>query len=243
MAVHIWCPRPSDGAFKLRNALREAGVPAYKSGSRPRHVIGPFMRRIRTDDLWVNWGCGAPVTPPCRVLNANARTNKCNQLIALAAAGIPVPEVYDSPGPGRIGRSTHHSEGSDILSNTGRDYYTQRLQLIREFRIHVFNGMSIRAGVKIHRTGFTNPHEWVRSHAAGWRIDYGRANHQYLTQAMRDLAKRAVRALNLDFGAVDLGITDRGQLAVLEVNLAPGLDEGPSVAAYVRHIINVHNTR
>lgn len=244
MSIHIWCPRASESAIKLRDSIRAAGVDCYKTRA-DQQYLRTFVRRAGTGDLWINWGKPPlPAFTPregVRFLNQPPQYawNKRNQLIQLAQHGVPCPEVFDAPGDGRVGRSNYHQEGRDILSNTGHDYWTQRLNLSREVRVHVFNGLSIRAGVKIPR--IPEPHPWVRSYSGGWRIDYGVANHRYITAEQRELAKRAVAALGLNFGAVDIGITADRRLAVLEVNLAPGLDEGPSIAAYTRHILRVYN--
>ena len=50
-------------------------------------------------------------------------------------------------------------------------------------------------------------------------------------QPHRDLAHRACEALGLQFGAVDIGEQVDGSLVVLEVNRAPGLEDG-TVARY-----------
>jgi D-alanine-D-alanine ligase-like ATP-grasp enzyme len=79
----------------------------------------------------------------------------------------------------------------------------------REFRVHVFNGKSIRVSEKDF-------------------LDEDRK--QYLTikptvdrrRHIRDAAKEAVAALGLDFGTVDV-LADDEQAFVLEVNAAPGL--------------------
>lgn len=234
--IHIWCTRASDSALSIRNGIREAGIECYKT--RPvmsPKKLGAFIRNIKPGDLVVNWGDVLPLQiEGAIVLNGTKKLGKCTQLIKLATAGVLVPEVYAGPGEGRIGRANNHQGGTDLLAGGGHDYYTQKLNITREFRVHIFKGMSIRTGVKVPRT--TTPHAWIRSYAGGWKLDYGAEQHKYVKQAIRDIAKRAVAALGLDFGAVDVGMVGNIPV-VLEVNLAPGLDEGPSVEAYVRHIV------
>lgn len=273
MAIHIWCPRVSDTAVRLRDAIRAAGINCYKSPvtTRRHDRMQRFLERVSAGDLFVTWGARyagvfSVARETVRILNDVTTLNKRSQLIELARNGIPVPEVFDAPGDGRIGRSLNHVGGGDLLRGDGRDYWTQKLDVRTEIRVHVFRGKCIRAGVKIPREGFCmfaycrmctgpkgtwngergaddevfvhGPHPWVRSFDAGWRISYG-AQHDIIRNTHRDLAKRAVTALGLDFGAVDIGLvqTPRGvTAAVLEVNLAPGLDDGP-IEAYVRHIL------
>jgi predicted ATP-grasp superfamily ATP-dependent carboligase len=70
----------------------------------------------------------------------------------------------------------------------------------------------------------------VQSHDNGWvfcqagEVDF----------AVQDLAMNAIKALGLDFGAVDV-IIRRGKAYILEVNSAPGL-EGRTLQAYVEAI-------
>ncbi len=247
MAIHIWCPRASESAVKLRDAIRETGQRCFKSQpgtGESRALFQSFMRRVKRGDVWVGWG-----PPPCNTVALDLCSaklnhpsnwyNKRDQLIQLAAQGIPCPEVFDGPGNNRLGRNLYHQEGNDLLSGRGRDYWVQRVNLTAEFRIHVFGGLSIRAGIKRPREA--GHHPWIRTYTAGWKIDY--STGKKIKDSRRVMAKRAVAALGLDFGAVDIGVTDRDQMVVLEVNTAPGLDEGPSVEAYKRHILRVAGVR
>ena len=129
-------------------------------------------------------------------------------------------------------RLNHHIGGNDLLHPPARgEYYAKKERLIREYRVHSFCGRSIRTGTKVHREGYYTPHEWVRSWDGGWRIAYDGPEKR----GLRDLAHRAVRALDLDFGAVDIGERGDGTLIVLEVNRAPGL-EGGTITTYARAI-------
>jgi glutathione synthase/RimK-type ligase-like ATP-grasp enzyme len=110
------------------------------------------------------------------------------------------------------------------------DYWVKREHLTEEYRVHVFDGASIRAGVKIPRAG-VSPHEWIRSWDGGWMISY-----EGVSNAHRNLAKKAVESLGLIFGAVDIGRKADGSLIVLEVNRAPGL-EGNTINAYANAIV------
>src|SRR6266853_401592 len=131
-------------------------------------------------------------------------------------------------------RQFNHIGGRDLLNPPRNpDYYSRREYLVEEYRIHCFKGRSIRAGRKTQGVeGVTGSHEWIRSLQAGWRISYDGFES---TKKMRKLAKDALDALNLDFGAVDIGKTSDNKLIVLEVNRAPGLSDG-TVAAYAKWI-------
>jgi hypothetical protein len=142
----------------------------------------------------------------------------------------PVPLIQPAEW---LPRSNSHVGGNDLLrSPASPDYFSKKEDIVEEYRIHSFAGKSIRAGKKVPREGFQNPHAWVRSFDGGWRIVY---DNYESSGEQRDLAKRACTALGLDFGAVDLGKRRDGALLVLEVNRAPGL-EGGTVTSYVQAI-------
>lgn len=126
-------------------------------------------------------------------------------------------------------RLNNHVGGNDLLATPAiPQYWSKKEDLVREFRIHSFQGRSIRAGVKDHRDGFTAPHAWIRSWDGGWRIKYDGVTSK---QKHRDIAHQAVAALGLQFGAVDIGERADGSLIVLEVNRAPGV-EGGTIECY-----------
>lgn len=135
-----------------------------------------------------------------------------------------------------VGRVNDHIGGTDLLTPPpAPDYFVKRVKIVEEYRLHMFKGKSIRAGVKKLRDGFVvgrNASEWIRSYDGGWRIVYDGFESR---KAMRELAAKAVETLGLDFGAVDLGKLEDGTFIVLEVNRAPGL-EGGTVNAYVNAI-------
>lgn len=137
-----------------------------------------------------------------------------------------------------LGRSNRHVGGNDLLNTPETvDYYSKKENIVEEYRIHMFKGRSIRAGKKVQqpaRPDGSAPHAWIRSYDAGWVIRYDGFQS---TKAMRKLAKAALDALGLDFGAVDMAKKADGTLMVLEVNRAPGV-EGGTVEAYAKHVIN-----
>ena len=131
-----------------------------------------------------------------------------------------------------LGRRNNHVGGSDLLAPPANpDFYVRKEDIREEYRIHVFKNKSIRAGQKRPRPDHES-HQWIRSFDGGWFIDYSNFES---TPEMRALAIGAVKALSLDFGAVDLARKADGMLIVLEVNRAPGL-EGNTVLAYVNAV-------
>ena len=147
------------------------------------------------------------------------------RLLAHLATPIPVVQEW-------LPRTFNHLGGHDLMTPPARpDYFSKKENLTEEYRVHIFNGKSIRAGVKKHRDR-AEGHPWIRSYDGGWNICY---NDFHSKKAMLALAVKAVEALGLQFGAVDLGKTVDGRLLVLEVNRACGL-EGGTVDAYVKAI-------
>lgn len=156
-------------------------------------------------------------------------------LLAPLPAGRPVATAEWIP------RSNSHVGGDDLLTPPAApDFYAKKENLVQEFRIHSFAGKSIRAGIKVPREGYAltagrgaqAAHAWIRSYDGGWRINYDGFESK---KSMRELAHQAVKALGLQFGAVDIGERADGTLIVLEVNRAPGL-EGGTVEAYAKAI-------
>lgn len=170
------------------------------------------------------------------------------------AISVPAPVAPAVVQAEWIGRATNHVGGGDILRPTDWTvgYFAKKEEIVKEFRIHSFLGKSIRAGVKALRDGYvpaerveqalhTTPdgralygHPWVRSWDGGWRIKYDGVSSK---RKHRELAHAAVKALGLDFGAVDIGERADGSLLVLEVNRAPGLAEG-TIDVYSKAINN-----
>lgn len=230
--IHLYCPRKSDSARELVAWINGNGGEAIKQG---RYFVAS------EDDLIVNWGSGVIQAPGMRILNPRTIGNKYKELQALSAAHVPCPQsILGMPGAaGWLARRLHHHEANDLLAGLEvGDYYVKYVETVREFRVHSFRGVSIRAGLKVPRTD--NPHPRFRSWRAGWKLSYGADCQAVLTQAIRDLAHKAVAALQYDFGAVDIGIDTAGKPFVFEVNSAPGL-EGGTIAAYGRRILEVAN--
>lgn len=150
----------------------------------------------------------------------------------------PIPTATPARDTGEwIGRTFGHVGGNDLLAPPATpDYFSRRIALTEEYRVHSFDGRSIRAGRKVLREGYSingdstplRASSWIRSFDGGWRINYDNFES---TRVMRELAAAAVEALGLQFGAVDIGVTATGAFVVLEVNRAPGL-EGGSVTTY-----------
>lgn len=178
---------------------------------------------VRSSDALVNWGRSRANTK----LNpdiSNA-TNKRRMRELFKEHGVPMPELYDSESHWKfpvIGRPDTHSKGrgywkcynwlqvqkamKGTRKKKGATHFMEFVEAPREYRVHIFLGKSIRISEKAH-TAF---HEYTTIKPTH-NVDH-----------VRKSAKQAVKALGLDFGAVDI-LADDTQSWVLEVNCAPGV--------------------
>ena len=224
--IYIYSPRKSDGARHLVTELKRLGMDVARLVS--------MGQAFKPDDLLVNWGAGAVAWPAITVLNKRRPANKYKELQVLSKNNIPCVNASLTRQPGWLARRYHHHEANDLRANlaTG-DYYVEYRDTEAEFRVHVWKGLSIRFGVKIPR--IPHPHPKWRSWSCGWRLAYTLDAGGEDRAAIRKLAARAVQALGLDFGAVDIGSASKGKFFVFEVNTAPGI-EGGTLVAYANKI-------
>ncbi len=187
-------------------------------------------------------GCEVSLVPPGAPSSlqwGRGGGNKYQELVTLRRARVRVPDHWLSgeeptDHAGLLARTFRHSEARDLLKRLKRgDYWVRYTPTIHEFRVHVFKGRVIRTGLKVPRTA--RPHPKFRSWKAGWKLDYGGACQALINDKVRDLARKAVKALGYLFGAVDIGVLEDGTPIVWEVNSRPGL-EGNTVKVYARHI-------
>jgi len=94
----------------------------------------------------------------------------------------------------------------------------------------------LRRMAKYHPT----PDHIVKSNYRGWK--FSRVTNNNLAKNLKDEAVKAVSALGLDFGAVDIGKTEDGGVVVLEVNTGPGL-EGSSLKAWKTALTSLINSK
>jgi hypothetical protein len=206
--------------------LTVAGVPTVEVALTPRRDPDPepFAEpHFTVTDVVVN-AANAPHYLEDLGRRLGEFTRNRDEAFMLYQANLPKPSVW-------LARRNNHIGGRDLLNPGGIvDYYSKKEDIIAEYRLHMFNGKSIRAGQKIARD---NAHAWIRSFDAGWIISYDGFKSD---KDMREIAASAVKALGLDFGAVDLARKADGSLIVLEVNRAPGI-EGGTAEAYARRIV------
>lgn len=190
----------------------------------------------------INFGCsqlngdyGELINNPEFVYGA---VNKQLALETLQASEIPTPLITESDaltavleGEKVIGRKMFHSKGRGfymastesgirLAKKRGATHFLKYIEDAEEFRVHIVNGMSIKVSQKIF------PEGTVRRNARfGATFEYPEDFHHKKT--LRKWAKESVKALGLDFGAVDL-LYKEGEFYVLEVNTAPCLTDDTS---------------
>lgn len=186
------------------------------------------------DTPTVNWG-RERIT---KGLNADISkaTNKRVMRELFKEHGVPMPKllaVDGNPGFNNIitlpcvGRPDQHSRGrgfwlcnywaevAKAQNGTRRKaaatHFMEFIHADSEYRVHIFMDKSIRISLKNY--DLEGSHEW-----SAVKPTCSRALRRKLRQAGKD----AVKAIGLDFGAVDI-LTKDDDVYVLEVNTAPGL--------------------
>lgn len=115
-----------------------------------------------------------------------------------------------------------------------RQFWVKVIKVKDEYRQHIAFEKAIRRGKKIQAEAARRVMP-VRSRNNGWHIDYGEFN---APASLRDIAKKAVKALGYQWGAVDIIEDEQGKLYVLEVNSAPALKDQGTLTAYVEAFKN-----
>lgn len=186
------------------------------------------IRAIRGSRGDINWGVANANT----LLNSDTSkaTNKRVMRTLFAEHEVPMPKLLDNSEIGHaifqgktvIGRPDYHMKGRGFWKcrtledvrrayrgtrrKAGATHFMEYIEAPREYRVHIFQGKSLRISEKLH-TAF---HE------------YTTIKPTHNVKHVRKAAKQAVEALGLDFGTVDI-LADNDNCWVLEVNTAAGL--------------------
>lgn len=131
-----------------------------------------------------------------------------------------------------VARPNRHSKGKDFhvcrtmdeaLYYLGCNYTLQSFleSVDTEYRIFVFKDRIFETNIKIRDD--RNAHPYIRNVDHGWKIVPVRRS--LVPNGIQRASKDATRAIGLDFSAVDICFTNKGEIFVYEVNSAPGLIE------------------
>lgn len=224
----------------------------------------PGFKRLRTgkavkaEDSIVYWGTSkvGPVSVE-KMFNdpqAVARAaNKFQTFSSLAGASVPtvpwtanmaVAKEWKDDKATIVARTTltGHSGAGIIIVEEGDELieaplYTKYIFKVKEYRVHATVQKVIDTQQKVREPGVEVKSWKVRSHDNGFIFQ--RKNIE--SKPQRDiLAINSIRALGLDFGAVDIVEDKAGYFYVLEVNTAPGL-EGQTITNYVEALAELVN--
>lgn len=185
-------------------------------------------------DVLIRYGSTEPCPWVERVINnagAIARAvDKRGSLLRFLEFDVlaPRPEDYPSVLPA-IGRKKRHERGSGFwlclqeadaryALEAGADYFIPYIPTRGEYRVHVIDGTVPFMQQKELRKTKHRLWPWLRNNKTGW----GLSRCPEIPKVC-EIAIRAVVALGLDFGAVDILRDDTDLLWVLEVNTAPAL--------------------
>lgn len=204
-----------------------------------RHGI--FTPDFGTPEILVRWGSRKLMGYPTHVLNsARAIAHASDKLRALKIMreeGIPTIDFFETweaafkhENDVILGRKRRGMQGRDIvayqpgcevpMSGFRHEWYSIYRRPTRELRIHVVGDDVIRVQGKyldVPEHAERNAH--VRNYKTGYRY---RAPAQEPHSSRKEWAVEAVKALGLDFGAVDMLLFGSDEeCAILEVNTAP----------------------
>jgi glutathione synthase/RimK-type ligase-like ATP-grasp enzyme len=231
--------RASEGLQNLRDVM--TGVARLSR-------VEPVPKQYK---VVVNWGntAGIRLEAPARVLNQPLAIAKAvDKIVAfrtMKEADVRVPEfTQEKPTVGKgaiwFARTVLRGSGGEGIvairpgdSVPDAPLYVQYIQKLVEFRLHVVAGKVIFAQQKRRKTEAEQDKDQklIRNHANGWV--FCPVSLDEVSEDAKDVAVRGVASLGLDFGAVDLVIGKRDNLAyVLEVNTAPGLQSEGLINAY-----------
>ena len=184
-------------------------------------------------------------------------SNKLKALQILKEANISVPwfrykgqDVEDKIPFPVVGRTTYHQGGSgfnicrdlddleqDFNSDSGSSHWLELINVHKEWRVHIFKGEVIGVSRKTDE-GVEDRirNKYTRNHSNGWR--FIKCDVGLVQDRLKEIALQAVNMLGLDFGAVDIILSDGTESTsetggrkyyVLEVNSAPSVEKGSTI--------------
>ena len=197
---------------------------------------------LRAQDIFDNYGYSRFVNEPSAISIAHSKMDTYTHL--QGRMGVTIPEFTTERGIAedlltsgavlaRTLMSANSGRGITVVETGGNlpqaPLYVAYVKKRDEFRVHVAFGQCIDIQQKKAREGVESDYK-IRSYDNGWV--FCREGIVCPDQVVQ-MARTAVDALGLDFGAVDIGWNAHHEEATIyEVNTAPGM-EGQTLTSYV----------
>lgn len=218
-----------------------------------------YHKLVTFSSYVINWGNSKRLVASVeKVLNhpkfVRKAVNKLEAFKVFKAKNVAVPDFTTSfeeakqwieDGEWVVARDlleSHSGQGITLAKTvaelpTNSKLYVKYFKKTYEFRVHVFNGESIDYIQKRKRNDIdeTMFNKYIRSYGNGWVFCREDIHH---SEAVETMAVKAVKALGLDFGAVDVVMKQNGEIKILEVNCAPAL-EGTTLDKYTEAFLSL----
>ena len=224
----------------------------YKQGSRSAMALARYLRvkmikledsqfMPRSRDTIINWGNSSSYYEYPRIINHPSAvaiaSNKLktfhkldeNSLVNIPDYCLHKDNIHCLNSDKVVVRHTltgHSGQGIEVYKKTDElpdaPLYTQFISKKNEYRIIVVNGRVVdRKQKRLSQDAPEGRSKYIRNASNGWI--YAREGLEY-TEGLDEMSIEAVKTLGLDFGAVDIALSNDGLLYVFEVNTAFGLE-------------------
>lgn len=211
-----------------RLLAKALGILNFGSTVKPKHGRPDFV---------IRWGNAQAVTLAHGAQELNkasailAASNKLRAFQLMKEADVQTPDFTDNRYTALawnnatvFGRTRSGTKGRGITiyprgAQLGEhELYTKYIPNSREYRLHVVGDSVIRTQRKYAERNGAAADAPIKNVANGFVF---KAPQKKLNRDREQLAINAVKAVGLDFGAVDMVIDDQGVAYVLEINTAP----------------------
>ncbi len=209
-----------------------------------------------TNSIIIRWGTREEIDTTNSIVYNTSKaihnaTNKALSRKLFIKNSVPTPRLitsideYDKLDKNSIiiARPHIHSKGKNLIVLTNKTefinhfnknsenwYYSEFIDKIAEFRVHVGSGKALCLMEK-HKPNNNNI-AWNRAinHSEPFTRVYQKDSDSRNLRAVIIAALNAVKALDLDMGAADIIVDKNGNPYVLEINTAPTLNSSPYTA-------------
>lgn len=230
----------NNGSKSAKSLAEALDIRILKHEGKPIRFKGPLINWGNSHDIKRHIECGGCLNPPNAIRNA---VNKL-QAFKLMEGKVSIPPwteqlqeavnwlSEDDTVVVRNKLNGHSAEGLEIFKPMDlfdkvvpkAPLYTKYIKKDQEYRIHVFQGKVFFEQRKARKKDVPDDQvNWQVRNLKGGFI-YSHVN-VIAPENVKAEAIKAVEALGLDFGAVDVITKKNGDCYVLEVNCAPGLGE------------------